>query len=202
MMVIANRKVTWPRAKDYRKTYMYMWLKKFAEWVNKNDLDDELAQRTIVALVKYAKKNNILRKGASLLQHEKIYEIALREFDNVEERMSDFLVKIKKSQDIVETRRGAFAPEDFLGKSKGIGQLPNIVLLFNSHLISANYIALSSSCRRVLNKLNDDVRSMLPNERELFKIRELTKMNNSQSAAVYDLLGHDYINSQKHCVSN
>ena len=202
MMVVANRKSVWPRAADHRKTYMYMWFKKFAEWSIKNNLDDELMQRTVVSLVKYAKKNDILRKGASILQHEKIYEIALKEFDNHEDKLENDLEKLRNSCENVDANKANYSAVDYLLKSKGIGQLPNIVVLFNSNSISKDYLALSLTCRKVLNKLQHDYRFMLPDDKELLKIKELTQINKSRSIAVYKILGSDYVNSKKHLINN
>lgn len=201
MRAIANRKVSWPRAADYRKTYMYMWFKKFAEWSILNNLDDDLTQRTVVALVKYAKHHNILRKGAALLKHEKIYEIALKEFDDINNQELDIYHKLRKSHELVNLRRGILSSENYLTKANGIGQLPNIVLLFNANLIVTDYLALSSACRKALKNLNI-YRTMLPSDRELFKIRELIEFDKFKSEAAYKILGSDYINSKKHLVNN
>jgi len=192
-MSIANRNVSWPAASDYKKTYMYMWFKKFAEWLEENNLDDDTANRIVVALVKYAKKKGILNKGASILRHKRIYEIALMELEDIENKKELESNSLKNTIDELNSLRNGAPLFDFLIKRRGIGEYPNIVLLFKSGVITPQFLAISKSCRKAINNLDKKTRELLPPNIDLMRIQVKIKFDDDKKELASSLLQTDYI---------
>lgn len=193
MRSVANRKVSWPEAKDYTKTYLYMWLSKLKKWADRNELDDTTLSEVIYALVRYGMRHKILFKGSAILQHERIYEIALNEIEqHISETKGD-LYKIKSSEDALNKLRENKNKFEFLIKRPGIGKLPNIVTMYNAGVLSPIYFAVSKSCRKAINKLDDRTRSLLPKNIDLLRMQKRISFDKSKSNAVRKLLGDDYL---------
>lgn len=192
MLAIANRNISWPRSSDHSKTYMYMWFKKFAEWVEQNNLDDDTASKIVSALVKYAKKKGVLNKGASILGHKRIYEIALREIEDIENKKELELDSWKKIINELDSLRKEIPLYDFLIKKRGIGELPNIVLLFKSGVLTTQFLAISKTCRRAINSLDKEIRELLPSNIDLMRIQLKIKFDDNKKELASSLLQADY----------
>lgn len=192
MLVIANRNVSWPRASDHTKTYMYMWFKKFAEWIEQNNLDNDTASKIVSALVRYAKKKGVLNKGASILGHKRIYEIALREIEDIENKKELELDSWKRIINELDNLRGEVPLYDYLIKKRGIGELPNIVLLFKSGVLTTQFLAISRACRKALNSLDKEIRELLPSNIDLMRLQLKIKFDDDKKELASSLLQADY----------
>jgi len=193
MRSIAGRKISWPEAKDHRHTYIYMWLSKFYNWTQKEELDDLTICQVIYALVRYAKRNNILYKGSAILQHERIYAIALSELENYSDLLDNVEYQLKICENAINDRCGNLTKVEFLLKKPGIGQYPNIISLYNAGIISKLYLSVSKSCRRAIKKLDSELRMLLPDNMELFKLSKRVEFNKDKSDAAKSVLNDDYL---------
>lgn len=192
LMSVANRKLSWPVAQDRTKTYLHMWLSKFSKWAIEHELDDNTTERVVLALVKYAKRNGILKKGASILQHERIYEIALSELDEQDEKEESLFFSIKRSRDYL-VENGTDPIVEYLAYRKGIGEYPNIVKLYQSGYLTKHFIAVSKTCRKALGVISKNVRGMLPSDRELLKINQLVILNKKKLISVRRIMKDDLL---------
>lgn len=196
MMSIANRKVSWPRAKDRTKTYLYMWIEKYLSWVDENELDDDSACKIIYALVKYAKRKRILYKGSSVLQHKHIYEIALKELEREDVKEETSIFGMRKAIDELERRRGNKSRDKYLSSRRGIGTSPNIVLLYESGILTTEFIAVSKSCRKALSIIDLKHRQSLPGRLDLFKAHQKIVLNKGKRREVSGILGSDFYDTK------
>lgn len=171
----AGRKLSLPAGTDPAKTYQWRYAaaiaKKFEEW----DLDDDAAKKFIDIAVRTAKERGMLQKGLAILHQANMlqlcYEKLVAECDNNKRNLDSlrhvraWFVKKVAGRDALEMLLGRANPDEFC----------NLTMWYQASRLPPLYLALSSSCRKALARLNRDCpdeRGMLPRHTELHLLRE------------------------------
>lgn len=160
----AGFRVSFPKHTDKTKTYKWRYLEGFIKKVDEWELSDRAARLLVSAMIKWAKKNNQLKKGLSLLASDQILEIG-------HEAIQGKLASTERTVDTITADMKFTHGKDPLYRSEKLA-LPEIVRWHMRGQISDIYLAISKKCRKAMRQLDKAERSMLPSGKDLIRIRQ------------------------------
>lgn len=190
-MANAGRRIALPTNTPPEKTYQFRAVSKFAKQIDEWKLSGPVACALVNAVVRYGKKQNLLNKGASLLNMKSVLKIChdlLREEITRNEviieslrHSQNFLQKSVANNDVVERlvtkeRRGGFT---------------NFTRWYRSGDLSSSFVSLSKACRRALNLLPFDERSEFPLDTALLKNRIRLLSDRELGGVIKEIMGND-----------
>ena len=197
----AGRKVSLPTNTPPEKTYQYRAVAKFAKQVDEWGLSEPIACALVNAVVRYGKKQDLLNKGAHLLNMKSVLKIChdlLRE----EITRNEVLVEsLRYSKNFLQKSvAGADMAERLVTKEKR-GGYTNFTRWYRSGDLSSSFISLSKSCRRALNLLPFDERGEFPTDNILLKTRIKLLSDRELYATIKEIMGDDLMtnNIMEHC---
>jgi hypothetical protein len=188
-----GRDVSLPKTKDVTKTYMWRQLTQFSNTLDdlEIDVDSKFGVRIIKLIVKRAKDNKQLNRGASILNAKNAITQALDELeletngeDKIIESIEEASLFLKKQQD----KNDAVSCLLFRKKRRGYS---NIVSWYESGKLPKVFVALSKGCSKAMSKLPEDERQMLPSDEDIITIRFKCLHRDSLSSRIKQLLRGD-----------
>jgi hypothetical protein len=190
-----GKKVSFPKARDITKTYTWRYFKNFSESIDELEIDNNLIGPIISTIVKYAYDNNLLNKGASVLNRKGMIELALSKLESEVEIENKIVEEIEKSQLFLERQqnennKNLKGVSLLLDRKKRFGY-SNIVSWYESEQLSKAFIALSKACGKATSKLPEEERQILPSNEEIIIIRCKCLHKNSLGPQIKQLLKND-----------
>jgi len=160
----AGFRISFPQNTDKTKTYKWRYLVGFAKKIDEWELSDRAAKMLISAMVRWAKKNDQLKKGLSLLASDQILEIG-------HAAIQGKLAGNNRTLDTVIEDMRFIKGKDPMHRSDPRA-LPAIVRWHMRDQISDVYLAISKKCRASMRELDKAERSMLPSGKDLIRLRQ------------------------------
>lgn len=190
-MKLAGKKIDFPNGTDKRKTYLWRQLKAFIEKVDELGFDDNDMKEIVYALVKYAQEKKLLQRGSGLLARVDILEIYERKLAEDLKFESSFLYEIEQCKLFLSEQFKQKSANKSLLDRKRIGAYANITRWFQSGRITKNFIALSKSCCKALNRLDQDERNEFPPDIALLRMRVLCLQDRQRVSEISQIMGSD-----------
>lgn len=188
MESIANKNAKLPKNVDFDKTYQYVFYKKFIYWANSLELDIDTIKNVIIALVKYGHRKNILDRGAAILSHKRICEIALNELEDIEQNRQFKIELLENSASVINK----YSVQELLSKPR-IGAYNILTSLYASNIIDKMILISSKKCRIALKEMDKDERRELPSVGELLIAKKKIDKDKELKSALSSFLGDDFI---------
>jgi hypothetical protein len=167
----AGRKISLPTNTPPEKTYQYRAVAKFAKQVDEWGLSEPVTCALVNAVVRYGKQQDLLNKGASLLNMKSVLKIChdlLRE----EITQNEVLIEsLRYSKNFLQKSVAGGNTTDCLVTKEKRGGFTNFTRWYRSGDLSSSFISLSKSCRKALNLLPFDERGEFPLDNALLKNR-------------------------------
>ncbi len=160
----AGFRVEFPKHTDKTKTYKWRYLENFVKKIDEWELSDRAARLLISAMVDFAKKNDQLKKGLSILASDQILEIG-------HTAIQGKLTSNNRTLDIIVENMQFAKGKDPLYRNEPMA-LSEIVRWHMRGQVSDVYVAISKKCRRAMRKLDKAERSMLPSGKDLIRLRQ------------------------------
>ena len=164
-MKSVGRRVSLPADTDFVDTYQFRWIDTFATRLDGWGFDDEMANNLINEMVKYAKRNNLLDRGAAILNFPDLLEICRAGLEQKIQEIDHEIESLKKSKELIRDNVLSDRPD---------GKLCNLTHWYASGKISVLYLAFSKACIKTLDilaKEDPTERDWLPSSIELYRLR-------------------------------
>jgi len=179
-----------PKNTNPAKTYTFRALSKFANKMVELDLDDNMIKFFIKTIVRYAKRNKLLNKGAYLLTMNSILEICYDELIKNDFNHGGLESSLRNDKNFVSSL-GVDRNEIFnkLVEPISYGHIPGIIYYYNLDKIALPFLSLSKICNLVLQNLCEKDRSELPSQITILKTR--VKLLSNHDHIINDILKND-----------
>lgn len=160
-----NKDFKFAKSKDVTKTYQFRWFRSFLVRCEKHyDLSPEESHEVIKCLISWAMGRKKVKLSASLLSRNDVIDIAVKRFENDIRNYEYAVAELKAMARLI-----CDDFEEYLLKKKSRHGYPNIILMHADGRINNTFVALSRSCIRAIQKLDD--KSDFPSMLELVKTR-------------------------------
>ena len=187
----AGRKISLPTNTPPEKTYQYRAVAKFAKQVDEWGLSEPVACALVNAVVRYGKQQDLLNKGASLLNMKSVLKICHDLLREEITRNEVLLESLRYSKNFIQKSvAGAEVVECLVTKEKR-GGFTNFTRWYRSGDLSSSFISLSKSCRKALNLLPFDERGEFPTDTLLLKNRIRLLSDRELYKAIKEIMGDD-----------
>jgi len=176
-----------PKNTPPQKTYQYRYAAKFAK--KYKNVPWEIKKKIIYYAVEYAKEcdnKSVYTRGLWILTKSNIIDIAYERAKEEDDLKDLDLTKLKNSYNFVKEHNN-----DLL-KSED-GGFANIVMWYENKKISLTYLAMSESCKKAYNKLDDIDKNILPNKQDIINRRIKCLIDHDYRDDIKKILGSDYI---------
>ena len=170
-MASVGRKVTWPKAKDKTKTYMWRSMKSFITRSREASINDAMIPHMVRSVVKHAKENGLLNRSASLLMKRDLFDICFRK---LQQELSDeraLIDGVRRSALFLEKKLDENNKTNVLLIRKHPDAFANITMWLQAGQITESFIAISKRCGKALSKLDESERSQFPSDILIIKAR-------------------------------
>lgn len=162
--------LNFPKGTDPKKTYQWRYLKsilaKFRLW----SLTTDEMHAFIKIAAEQAKSTGLLHKGLSVLHQNNLLEVSYDRYKrSIRNEDQNVNLLLKHHKWLLKQANGDSIRNILLKKQ---GSMKNIVLWYESHSISALYIALSKMCMLAYAQLSPAELSMMPTKSQLYLIRQ------------------------------
>jgi len=182
-MKSVGRKVSFPKDTAPEKTYLYRYLKRFANQVEEWEMDVDMSHMMISLVVRYAKDHGMLDRGAALLTMGSILEVCHQQLSDQVDRREDQYVNIKQCKEFLEGK-------DLLERKRPGGYC-NLTIWYQTGLLSLAFLSVSKRCLSALAKLPKIERSEFPSKFDLMKSRIALLCTAESRKAVRKIMGAD-----------
>lgn len=167
-----GRKIKWPQCKDKRKTYQYRAVASYAKKCYEDlELDDKTVKVLTFNIVEYAKRKNLLSKGAQMLCMDVIVDICYDSISEIIEEESSLVSELRHCHRFVMDQINS---KDnlvrLMAEPINEGGYPRLVMWYNQGHVTPHYLALNRKCARALSKIPQSDKEDLPDALELFKM--------------------------------
>jgi hypothetical protein len=187
----AGRKISLPIHTPPEKTYQYRAVSKFAKQVDEWGLSEPVACALVNAVVRYGKKQDLLNKGASLLNMKSVLKICHDLLREEITRNEVLLESLRYSKNFLQkSTANSNAVECLVSKEKR-GGFTNFTRWYRSGDLSSSFISLSKSCRKALNLLPFDERGEFPLDKDLLKNRIRLLSDHELFKVIKEIMGDD-----------
>lgn len=184
-----GRNVKPPRAQDFRKTYTYRPVKKFAEQCADWGLDERTTKMLVYDIVKYGARQRILDKGVNMLTMGTVLDICRQSIKDAIEADAILTNELTLCREFLN-KNGKDSPVKTLTEPVTIGGYTNFVYWFNQGRLTPTYVALSRTCLRALIAIPEGERSELPPDEDLLRICTHTVCADNLRELI-DIMGND-----------
>jgi hypothetical protein len=189
----AGRKISLPTNTPPEKTYQYRAVAKFAKQVDEWGLSEPVTCALVNAVVRYGKKQDLLNKGASLLNMKSVLKICHDLLREEITRNEVVVESLRHSKNFLQKSiAGGEATERLVTKERR-GGYTNFTRWYRSGDLSSSFIAISKSCRRALNLLPFDERGDFPTDAILLKTRIRLLSDAEMCSTVKEIMGSDLL---------
>lgn len=195
-MASVGWQVQLPTNTDPSKTYAYRAIKKFLDKTKEWNLDPEVVRALVREVVLYGKRNGLLRKGTALLNMKSVLQIC-QDYLSGEITKADLLIndigRAKRFIDrhidndngvagtlVTRTRRDGYA---------------NLTQWYRSGEIPLSFVSISAGCRKALNLLPPDERSLFPSDEKLLRNRIKILGDSNLRSKLSEILDKDLLTS-------
>ena len=187
----AGRKISLPTNTPPEKTYQYRAVAKFAKQVDDWGLSEPVACALVNAVVRYGKQQDLLNKGASLLNMKSVLKICHDLLREEITRNEVLLESLRYSKNFLQkSSAGANLVERMVTKEKR-GGFTNFTRWYRSGDLSSSFISLSKSCRKALNLLPFDERGEFPTDTLLLQTRIRLLSDQELRKSIKEIMGDD-----------
>lgn len=186
-----GRRVDFPEGSDDKKTYLWRQLKTFVDKIDELGLDDNTARELVHSVIKHGKAHKLLNRGASLLNKVDLLKILQDKLESDLVAELGLLDEIKRCDLFLSEQQKRKSRLDVLLDRKRPDAYANITCWFQSRKLTQIFIALSKSCCRALNRLDEDERSEFPPDITLLKIRMLCLRDQQRIDKIRKLMDSD-----------
>jgi hypothetical protein len=184
-----GRSVKLQQSTDITKTYAYRSISKFIHNMKNIGLSQDVYLKMIKPMVEYAKMKGLLGRGITVLILKQTLQICY-DYLKTQVLKGDLLINdIDKSSSFLKQNINNL--EEVLLKKQNRNSYANIVKWLKSGDLSINYVSLSKSCRKAINKLDKIDREMLPDDFKLLKMRINILSDKELRNEVIDIMGSD-----------
>lgn len=168
-MRLAGRKFQFPQAHDITSTYPYRAIQAFVNKCRSQHFDADMIKETVKTVVRYAKDNNLLSVGPSILNKHDIVDQCCKMLDKELKDRDYVIAQLTKMNDFIKSKTSNRV-EFFAARPKRKGY-PNLIALRSNNTITDTFIALSRSAVTVLNQLECSERAVLSSVIDMMKLR-------------------------------
>lgn len=141
-----------PKCSSVVDTYQYRWFKTFWDRCKRDNMNIEMAEQLIKSLIRYAKSNNILNRGTSLLFRDDIIDICISDLSKKKNERIDY-IKILIDNHKKYNRDDLI---DYLLSKKHRDGYSTLFMLREGKQIDDCYISLSKKCLSAYLKLSSN----------------------------------------------
>lgn len=188
-----GKRVSLPKTKDVTKTYMWRQLAKFSNTLEdlEIDVDSKFGSKVIKLIVKRAKANKQLNRGASILNVKDAVPQALDELESETDIEDKIVESIEEASLFLKRQRDKNDMLSCLLHRKRKRGYSNIVCWYENGELSKVFVALSKVCNKAISRLPEDERLMLPSDEDIITVRCKCLLRDSLSTRIKQLLKGD-----------
>lgn len=195
MAQVGRKKISWPKARDKSKTYMWRQIVSFLNKIDELNIQDEsIIQDIIWIMVKHAKHRKMLNRYSSLLNRGDLFDECFSELQNKLDVYNTILNRIKRSVKFLAEQSHKNRSVAVLTLKKNDGSYSNITCWFHEGKLAKHHIALSKSCCKALAELDDDERKQFPADIDILRIRNRCLRNSYLRESIVETLNGDLAN--------
>lgn len=190
-----KRYINFPKNTDPTKTYAWRYLQNFVRRCEEQDIEDDLIPEMVNAIVHASNRDGSLaRRGIAVLDQRDIISVGIAKLEREAQQEQEGIDEIKRSYAFLlkqKTERNKKTLYDLLIEKQKLGGRANIIRWYESRHIGVGFLALSKSCKDALKYLNEDQRSLLPNDRSLRQIRIKVLMDSDKKRILKNILNKE-----------
>lgn len=181
-----------PEGVEITKTYAWRSLHSFANKMRELNIKNEHLSMIINELVKYAHRNNLLSRGYNILCNKNIVEIIIKRLQKDTDVKRIKIEILQKTKNFLNEKIDNKDLCSLLQERLRIDTYSNFTKWYEQGHISVEYISVSKTCLKILNKLNDNERNIIPKPLDLLKTRIKLLSDKESIATITELMGEDY----------
>jgi len=184
-----GRHIALPEGTDITKTYYYRHIQRFIKTIDNLQIKHENIPFVVEALVEYASKRKMLSRGFTILNNSKMLEIVINKLREENKTLNNRVQSIQRTKSFL-TSQGDNIEEILLMKQHE-KSITNFTKWFEQGRITPEFIALSKTCIKTLQKLDKSERVVLPRPISLMALKHKILSDAEFMGRVMTLMGDD-----------
>jgi len=170
-----GKMISLPKNTDLTKTYLWRYLKNFYDRCLEENLSEDEIPFALKGLVDASAADGSLhRNGITVLDRRDLLSLGIKRIEKEIRKENTMLNDLIRSYDYLireKNDRRQLSNYDILKNRKNHDGYANITCWFLAGKITADFMAITTSCQRTIKEITGPEREMLPSDEE-FKQRE------------------------------
>ena len=182
-----------PSDTDPTKTYAFRAINKFIIQTKQWNLSNEITRALVREVVLYGKRKGLLKKGTALLNMRSVLQICHDYLTNQLANENALVVDVSRMKKFVDRNLINNNLIETLNHKVKKDGYSNLAQWYKSGDLTLSFVAISISCRKVINVLSPDERALFPSDEKLLRYRIKILKDSNIKAKLANVMNGDLL---------